>query len=116
MTTREFIKEHSMNITFILTMIISIIFRYTGILAKGNKSLALVLIIFLVSFILVKLIYKLLLKQNLLGDVIEEKRKRKYMRFLNWSYILIVIIVLEGNTINACDSSITKDRFSYEAK
>ncbi|UPM56094.1 hypothetical protein [Gottfriedia acidiceleris] len=96
MTTREFLKEHSMNITFNITLIISIILRYTGILEKGNKSLVIILIIFLVSFIIVKLFNKLLLKQNLLGNVLEEKSKRKYKRFINWSYILIVVIVIFG--------------------
>jgi len=94
LTTREFIKEQSMNITFSITLIISIILRYTVVLEKGNKLLVIFLIIFLANFIIIKLIYKLFIKLNVLEDVLEEKRK--YMRLLNWSYILISVIFTFG--------------------
>lgn len=97
MTTREFIKEQTINVTFNITLIISLILRYTGVLERReNKSLVIVLIIFLVFFIIAKLINKLLLKLNLLEDVLEKKRKRKYLRLINWSYIFIVVIVIFG--------------------
>jgi glucan phosphoethanolaminetransferase (alkaline phosphatase superfamily) len=96
LTSREFIKEQSMKITFIISLIITIILRYTIVLEKGNKLLAIFLIIFLANFIIIKLIYKLFIKLNVLGNVLEEKRKRNYMRLLIGSYFLICVFCILG--------------------
>lgn len=96
-TTREFIKEQDFNIAINLTLIISILLIYTGVVEKGFKFLVIGFFILLACLLIVKLINKLFLKINLFKEVLEEKSKNKYVKLIEWSFrILLLIIIWES--------------------
>jgi len=97
MTTREFIKEQDFNIAVNITLIISILLIYTGVVEKGFKFLVIGFFILLACLLIVKLIIKLFLKLNLFKDILEGKIKKKYVILIEWSFrILLLIIIWES--------------------